>query len=131
MKIKAQIAIEFVLLVSVVIGITTILIATANFNIALARQKNEQEILEDFANFLQQELIIASKMHPFYAREFILPERIAGKIYTVVVEDYYLVVGTPRFNVTKGIPLVERDCRNFKTGKNNITKTKDGLRINC
>lgn len=129
---RAQVTIELVLLVGAVVFLVTIIIASVNFNTALAREKNEKEALEDFANYLQQELMLASKMHPFYAREFKLPEKILGKSYTIEVGAYYLVVGTSKFSVIRGIPFVKEGCRNFRPGeKNNITKTTEYLRINC
>ncbi|MEM2462891.1 MAG: hypothetical protein QXI41_00660 [Candidatus Pacearchaeota archaeon] len=128
---KAQVTIEFVLLVSAVILLTTMMIASTNFNTVLARAKNEQEALDDFANFLQQELILASEMHPIYERTIRLPEKIVGKSYSITIEDYLLIVSTSKFSVSRGIPFIDRNCRTFNYGDNVINKTHSDLKINC
>ncbi|MEM4641358.1 MAG: hypothetical protein QXW65_02475 [Candidatus Pacearchaeota archaeon] len=128
---KAQVTIEFVLLVSAVVLLITMMIASTNFNTVLARAKNEQEALDDFANFLQQELILASEMHPVYERTIRLPEKIVGKSYSITIEDYLLIVNTSKFSVSRGIPFIDRNCRTFNYGDNVINKTHSDLKINC
>lgn len=128
---KAQVTIEFILLVSAVIFLMVILIASTNFNTALARQKNEQEALDDFANFLQQELMLANEMPSTYERTLKLPEKIVGKPYTITIQDYLLIVNTSKFTVQRGIPFVKDNCRTFVYGDNVIKKISTDLSINC
>ncbi|MEM4703376.1 MAG: hypothetical protein QXP53_02745 [Candidatus Pacearchaeota archaeon] len=103
---KAQVTIEFTLLVAAAVFLVVIVISSTNFNTALARAKNEQEALDDFANYIQQELMLASEMHPVYERTITLPQRIVGKTYTVTIDRYLLTVSTSKFTVNRGIPLV-------------------------
>ncbi|UCD21073.1 MAG: hypothetical protein JSW08_00810 [archaeon] len=110
---KGQVTIEFTLLVSAVIFLVVIMIASANFNTSLAREKNEQESLNDFANFLQQEITLASGSPPNYSREFTLPKKITGKEYSILMSDsgYGFVVKTLRgsetkFTASRGTPYI-------------------------
>lgn len=134
---KAQVALEFVLLCSAVIVLVTVLISSASFNTSLARQKNEQEALGDLANYIQQEIMLASKTYPNYTRIFQLPERIVGKEYTAELTDYHLKVSTERFVANRGIPLIDQECiGQFNLGGNNtISKIQTGeevkLKLNC
>jgi len=134
---KAQVALEFVLLCSAVIVLVTVLISSASFNTSLARQKNEQEALGDLANYIQQEIMLASKTYPNYTRIFQLPERIVGKEYFAELTDYHLTINTDKFTVNRGIPLIDQECiGQFNLGgSNTISKIQTGeevkLKLNC
>ena len=132
---KGQVTIEFVLLCAAAMLLVTIVIASANFNTALAREKNEQEALSDLANYIQQEIVLASDSYPVYVKYFKLPQKIVGKDYTATIQEYLLTVNTSRFTENRGIPLVKSGWRTLYTGQNNnITKTTEqtnNLKINC
>jgi len=131
MKKRGQVTIEFVLVCSAVVFLVTIMIASTNFNTALAREKNEQEALNDFANYVQQEIIIASQMHSNYTRIFVMPLHVIGKDYTVnTYQNYFLVVNTSKFVANRGIPLLDAINRNMTAGHSyRINKTDAGITI--
>jgi len=127
---KAQVTIEFTLLVSAVILLMLIMIASSNFNTSLARQKNEQEALDDLANYVQQEIVLASQMHSNYSQIFIIPTKIIGKQYSATILNYSLVVNTSKFTLNRGIPLVSVDHRTLVPGSfHSINKSEGDLSV--
>jgi len=123
---RGQITVEFILLVAAVVFLVTIMIASANFNTVLAREKNEQEALSDFADSIQQELVIASEMYPEYNRTFKLANKIVGRDYEIIITDYKMVINTKRgdeikFSTIRGIPYIFEACQDeLLIGENNV-----------
>ncbi len=105
-KKKAQAAMEFVMVFSVLSIFVTAFLGAIYVNISQSKQKNEQGIVDDMANFIQQEIILASRVEDGYHRTFFLPEKIGGKPYNITLGDYALYVNTSKAVSIRGIPIV-------------------------
>ncbi len=114
---KAQAGLEFLLVFSILTIFATMFFIMIFSNTSQGRTKNDQEVTEDMANFLQQELILAEKVEDGYHRNFTLPEKISGKEYDVMTSGYSLTVNTSKVTSHRGIP---RTAGNFITGSENI-----------
>jgi len=89
---KAQAAIEFLTLFSVLLVVLlTISIVTLN-SVVTTKKEKEFEIASSICNIISTELEIASKIGDGYWRTLKLPSTIAGKTYNVSVSGYFIEV---------------------------------------
>lgn len=125
---RAQVALEFVLLVMVsFIMFTTIMISVSRQLTELSSQRDAKE-LRDVTNRLREEIFLASIMQEGYYREFRIPGELNGKGYSLVISDGIL---TGRLqNYTHRVPT-PNVLGNPNTGLNVINKTTGGdIRLN-
>ena len=121
-KKRAQAGIEFLLVFSILTVFAAAFLMMVFSNTSQGRLKDDQETTEDMASFLQQELIVASKVETGYFRSFNLPEKIGGKTYSLLIANYTLYVNTSQAYSMRGIPQVSG---NFTVNTlNNITKNE-------
>ncbi len=121
---RGQASLEFVLVFSILTLFVVAFFIVIYANMQQGRIKNENDLTEDAANFLQQELILASKVESGYMRAFLLPQRIGSREYSVSVNNYALVVNTSKVITTRGIPLVNPGSKFYPGIINNITKNE-------
>lgn len=127
---KTQATMEFILVFSLLLIFITLFIALVYSDMFKGTLKNEQDALDDMATFIQQELIIASKVETGYIRTFYLPEKIVNKNYDIVVGNYMLSVNTSRTVSFRGIPKVNTTGMPFIIpGNNSIVKNSSGIFI--
>lgn len=82
MKNKAQAAIEFIILIGFIAFIVGALIAVFG-NVIFEEQKEvEQEQIDSFLTYVEEEIQLAKDSPNGYKRTFTLPEEIYGKNYT-------------------------------------------------
>ena len=103
---KAQAALEFILVFAIMTLFATLFFIMIFADTSQGRLKNDQETVDDMANFLQQELITAEKVEDGYIRNFTLPEKIGGKDYSIYDGEYMLIVNMGKVSSVKGIPKV-------------------------
>ena len=91
------------------------------------RAQKEGEAVKDLALKLQKELLIATSVEDGYVRIFNLPEKLDSINYTLMMQNYTLVVESK-----KGFYLVSlpRAVGNFTKGTNKINKTGGVIYIN-
>jgi len=123
-KKRGQVSLEFVLVFLILTLFVVAFFVVIYSNMAQGRIKNENDLTEDAANFLQQELILASRVESGYIRTFILPQRIGTREYDININDYSLVVNTSRVITIRGIPLVNPGAK-FYPGTNNTIIRND------
>lgn len=118
---RAQVAIEFVILVSIAFFIFILFVSvTRNKAIELFEEKKYEE-LKEVGNMIKDELIIASQVNDGYYREIEVPyniqgsydyeiERIGNSIYLYLDENQYYV-RIPSFlgNISKGKNLITKE----------------------
>jgi Flp pilus assembly protein TadG len=129
---KAQASVEFVLVFSLLTIFITLFLAVVYANMREAKVKDDQEIADDMATFIQQELVLASKVEDGYNRTIFLPEKASGKLYNISIFDYYLTVNTTHAVSFRGSPKVTSlSGKFFEIGKNNtIIKNFSGIFVN-
>ncbi len=119
---KGQASLEFVLIFVILTLFVVAFFIAIYASMYQGRIKNENELTDDVANFLQQELVLASRVESGYMRTFLLPQKIGGKMYSVSISNYSLVVNTSRVISVRGIPLVNPGSKFYLGEKNNITR---------
>lgn len=84
---KAQVSLEFVLLVMIsFIFFTAVLMGVSKQLVELSSQRDAKE-LKDVTNRLREEIFLASIVQGGYYREFRLPEKINDKSYTLEMSN--------------------------------------------
>lgn len=120
---KAQISMEFLLLLSVGIAIAvvfTFVIAT----VTSQRQSEAQaEKLEEYAYHLQSEILVASQVKDGYHHTLYVPNLLEGADYTIEINQTELVLTLEPYSVSLNIPQINGT---IVKGKNIIQK-KSGM----
>ena len=128
---KAQIAIEFLLLVSLSFFVLFFLIAMiSTVNQSQTNQRTFDEIT-DFARSIQLEFLLASEMEVGYHRFLELPERFNGKEYQVAlipVADYQSAI-IFEFEGAEVFYMLPRIQGEIVKGEFAIVKKDEGLFI--
>ena len=108
MKIKkAQTAIEFVIMISLLLFFFVSMILIINYNLSDKYREKEEAVVKNIAYTIQDEINIASKTTNGYSREFTLPPNALGKDYEANIDyqDPSLVeVKTKRVSIVLPLP---------------------------
>jgi uncharacterized protein (UPF0333 family) len=91
---KAQFSLEFLLLLAVMFIIFTGFLAVTTTKILNAKDRERQQIAEDIAVTVRDEIEFANSLQDGYERTFTLPPKINGNTYTVTVLDNREIVVT-------------------------------------
>lgn len=129
----AQASTEFILVFSVVTIFVVAFLITIYLHTRQSYIKNDQESVEDITNFIQQEIMLASKVEDGYNRTFFLPETINNKVYSIAAKNYSIKINsTGQAFAICGIPIInEPEQISFNYGKaNTIIKNETGIYIN-
>jgi hypothetical protein len=121
LKKRAQAGLEFLLVFSILTLFAAAFLSMIFLNTGQGRLKDDQESTEDMANFIQQELILASKVELGYNRSFLLPDKLNGKDYSIILSNYSLLVNTSKASSIRGIPKTHGQ---FSSGNNVIIKNE-------
>lgn len=128
---KAQASMEFLLVFSILTIFVAAFLVTIFYNMSQGRMKSEQDGVDNMASFIQQEIILASKVEDGYNRTFFLPRQIGGKDYTVHMSAYSLAVNTSLAASFRGIPRIYDVSAHFNIpGNNTIIKNQTGIFVN-
>ena len=129
---RAQIAIEFVLLIGVSIAI---LISALVIMTSLASDKTDEKTyyeLDDFGKSIQQEVILASEMENGYIRQLDIPITVNGRDYTILTNVSYLYNTSHiiiQFRTLETYYVIPPVNGTFKKGINILKKMNDTLII--
>ena len=128
-KINAQFAIEFIILIAFMFLIFLSFIAVITTKILEAKENERQGIAEDIATLAKNEIDLARSATDGYTRNFNLPSKIGGNIYTIeIIDNRELAVKyTDKEHV---IFLQENIAGNINPGTNTITKVDGIVNIN-
>jgi len=104
---KSQTAIEFVIMISLLIFFFAVMVMIINYNLSDKYREKEEVVVKDIAYSIQDEINMASKATDGYCRPFKLPAKVLGKDYEVNIDsgDPSLVeVKTSRVSIVLPLP---------------------------
>ena len=127
-RIKAQVAMEFMLLVGLGFMLFIVFSAAVKYRISNLEVEEEYILLKDVAYAVQNEISIATRIENGYYREFEIPKKLKnGQNYTINITNDYIYATTPNHEFLIEIPPV---VGNLVKNNNAINKTNDTLYIN-
>tara|TARA_Y100000031_G_C8156413_1_gene354803 strand:- start:196 stop:594 length:399 start_codon:yes stop_codon:yes gene_type:complete len=127
MKIKGQIAMEFLWFV----GIGMLLLAI--FLVLLYTHYQEELLekrfssLEDLGITLQDELILASQVHEGYYRAFIIPEEVERNPISIFINNTANVMFIEYRSVNYSFRIPSNTTGSFEEGTENVIQQDDGI----
>ena len=125
--VKSQAALEFLILVGIVLFIFTIMIGVVSSRTTDIYKKREAVIGEDIVTKVQKEVNLASRVLDGYTREFSIPQKIGKKNYSISITGNEVILSTEKEDFWKIIPSV---VGNITKGSNTIRKTNGVIYIN-
>ena len=84
---RAQSAMELMLLTSVMFFIFMGALLFGGYHLAASKRESEQSQIAEVAEFMESEIGIALASEPGYARDFTLPTSLGGARYEILVEE--------------------------------------------
>jgi len=128
-KSKAQVAIEFIVLMAFMFLMFVGFIAVITSKILEAKENERLRIAEDIATLVKNEIDLAKSVSNGYSRTFNLPRKIGGNTYTIkIIDNRELVVNY--IDKEHVIFLQENVVGNIILGVNTITKVGDVVNLN-
>jgi hypothetical protein len=116
---RAQVAMEFVILVSIVFMVMIVFTAFIMDYTAEEREQREYILLKDVFYAVQGEINLATTVEDGYSRTFTVPQKIEGINFTIYIEDGLLWVMSNKSEYVDDIPDL---VGNITKGNNTITK---------
>lgn len=128
-KTKAQFAIEFIVLIAFMFLIFVGFIAVITSKIIEAKENERQGIAEDIAALARNEIDLAKSVSNGYSRDFKLPAKVEGNIYTIeIIGNRELVVNYIDKEYVSFLP--ENVEGNINPGANTIRKESGIVYVN-
>jgi hypothetical protein len=129
MEKKAQSAVEFIILLGVMLFI--FLAYTQVFQKNLAEKSKEQRVflIQDLALTVQNEIDLASSSTSGYERTFKVPEKILNIEYSISLVDNSVYVITNDNKIATSLPI-QNVTGEIQKGDNFIKKNESGVYIN-
>ena len=137
-QIKAQFAIEFMVLIAFMFLIFLGFTAVITIKIIDIKDAERQQIAEDIATLAKNEIELAKTVSDGYIRRFNLPTKIKGNTYTIeIIDNLELVVnyldkeyvtflpGNISGNIGKGMNLIKK--RNGNISIKNVVECNDEI----
>jgi len=115
--IKAQIAIEFILLVSVAFVILIIFLTSVRSQATDLNKRKDFVLVKDLAYKVQYEINIATQVKSGYNRTFFIPEKLGNKEYTIKIEKNEITIRLEKLEFVLDIPEING---NINKGNNQI-----------
>ncbi len=130
MKIKkAQAAIEFIILVSVILFFFTIFFMLIQENMSDKIQERQNLELKEIGITFQNEINLASKAGDGYYREFKIPDKIGNKDYTISITENMVYLKTSDNKNAVAFPVLDINGQPLK-GTNKIEKQQGEIYLN-
>jgi len=124
---KAQIAIEFVLLVSISFIILLIFLKAVENQADDLNEKKEFVLVKDLAYNVQYEINMATQVKPGYNRTFFMPEKLNNKDYTITKVGNKITIGLKNSEFTITVPEING---NITKGNNTIVNIGGVIYLN-
>jgi hypothetical protein len=129
---RAQIAIEFLLMIAIAFGVIFTLLLSA---LAISKSNTETEsyyTMEDIGNSLQQEFLLAAELEDGYTRKISLPSTLNGLRYNVTIGQFnnsyhYMILSYDAAELYYLIPPVNGT---LVLGNNILVKNNNTLKLN-
>ncbi len=125
--IRAQIAIEFILLVSVTFIMLLIFLKAVGDQADELNEKKEFIIVKDLAYKIQYEINMATQVKSGYNRTFFIPEKLDNKDYTITPTENKITISLKNSEFTITIPEINGSIKN---GSNTITNIGGVIYLN-
>ncbi len=121
--IRAQIAIEFIFLVSVAFIILLIFLKAVGDQADDLNEKKEFVLVKDLAYKIQYEINMATQVKSGYNRTFFIPEKLDNKDYTITKIGNKITIGLKNSEFTITIPEINGNINK----SNNTIINKGGV----
>ena len=122
-KRHAQVAIEFVILIGLLMFIMLLFLTFIHNYVVDVRSDKDRELLKDIAYAIQAEIHIAASVDDGYERNFIVPDLLDSMNYTINLTGNQIWATTTKAEIVLNIPNV---IGNLTKGGNTIRKS-DGI----
>ncbi len=116
--IRAQISIEFILLVSFAFMILMIFLTSVRSQAIDLNEKRDFVLVKDLAYKVQHEINIATQVKSGYNRTFSIPEKLNNKGYAINIVENELTIKLENLEFVLNIPEVSGN--NINKGNNTI-----------
>lgn len=128
-KIKAQTAIEFLIVSIAVFLFFFSFLSVINWNNSVKLREKNFLAVENLAREIQGEINLAVESSDGFERTFVIPSKIIGRDFEVNVSNggIYLITDDGDFSVAVEIPEVEGD---FVIGENVVRKINGEIYLN-
>jgi hypothetical protein len=103
---KSQVAVEFILMVSLALITLLVLIGVLYYLFFNYSEENNINKLNDLGYSLQSEIILASEVEPGYERNITMPEDVGGADYSIRISDEEVVITYRGMDFLFAIPQV-------------------------
>jgi len=126
-NVNGQIAIEFILMISMAFLLGVLYLATSSELVFRFSEDQRLAVLNDVGYTVQDELILATTVEDGYSRNFTLPEKADRFPYTITNDATSITLVSGTLTITYDIPTITGA---FVKGSNRIVKTNTGLGVN-
>ena len=129
MRRKAQFAIEFIILISFMFLVFLVFMSIISSKILEAKENERQQIAEDIAGLVKNEVQLAKSISNGYSRNFDVPNKIKGMDYDLeIIENRELVVNYIDKEYVSFLP--EKVCGDVFIPNNEISKEEGIVCLN-
>src|SRR3989338_6895959 len=123
-NIKSQAAVQFMILVGVLLFVFVIFLGVVADRVAFTNKEKVGLRAQDVVTMLQKEIILASQMLDGYERTITLPDKIESKEYVIGIVQQNIVLTVEGADYTAKIPVVNGT---FTIGQTTIRKQQGGI----
>lgn len=128
-QMKAQSAVEFIVLASFMLLVVVGFFAVTSSRLLEAREEGNKKIAEDIANFAYREIEITKSVNDGYTRNFVMPQTVNGVEYSIrIVDNRELLVNYLGYEHVRFLPA--NITGDIIKGNNKISKTNGIIFIN-
>lgn len=126
-RVNAQISMEFILMTTAIIAFSiSILAIISYYNTVEITHKSSDSVI-NVLEFLQNEVILATKLEDGYIKSFDIPEKINNQDYAINIHGSDLIITYDGREYLRIIPAVTGD---FNIPNNTIKKISNEIFIN-
>lgn len=125
--IKAQSAMEFMILSSFLLFIFVVILGYVSYNASYVNKKRDIIMGEDLITKVQKEINLAAMVMDGYSREFRLPQKLGRKDYIILIVGNEVIASTDKQDFWRVIPNV---TGSINKGENIITKENGTIFLN-
>lgn len=126
-KLKSQVAVNFMALVGVLLVVFIIFVALYYDQVDKISRKQGYLLIEDTANTLRKELLIAADASDGYNRKFHVKTTLDGIDYNITIYEGFLDIRTSKDSIALRIPNI---TGTFVKGQNKIKKQNGNIYLN-
>ncbi|MBN2112076.1 hypothetical protein JW707_03170 [Candidatus Woesearchaeota archaeon] len=101
---KAQVAMEFVMLIMIAFMIMIVFTAFAKDSMIDIRKDEEGDALKDVVESVKSEILIASNVEDGYRRDFTIPDSVRGINYTIEISYGYINAESRNYEYSVQVP---------------------------